>query len=241
MFLAFRRWCQLAGSLALVASLVGFSLAPASAGSGASAKSARSAGETAEETLAGPAAFAAQRDALSAAGLDAQLCGAPQPLQGSLADIVQSSAFESLVCSAQRTAYALQQTQKMVRQSADGGADCRTLDLQGRDLKSNPLELSANMGEIASPYMYVCFSDVSIWAQRGGTTYGRVFLTSSSYEEFKSRAHHAAILTHEYRHYYQWRLLGQYFPSAYLLAGADACANVFEQAAGLVDGGYRCR
>lgn len=71
---------------------------------------------------------------------------------------------------------------------------------------------------------------------RGGTTYGDVYITGRerkdvSQQEFRRESIHS----------WQWALVGPVgFPIAYGLAGGDACTNMWEQGAGLDDGGYDC-
>ena len=83
--------------------------------------------------------------------------------------------------------------------------------------------------------LWVCFGVESVLAQRGGTTYGDTFLTSRPRETLD-----ADLVAHELEHVRQWRLFGPDFALMYLLAGADACSNDFEIAAGLDAGGYIC-
>jgi hypothetical protein len=80
----------------------------------------------------------------------------------------------------------------------------------------------------------------SVWAQRGGTTYGNVFLTPRTLDELRADPTTPDLLTHEYAHFVQWQLLGARFPGEYANAGVDACTNIFEIAAGLGNGNYQC-
>lgn len=184
--------------------------------------------------------FAAQRQAISEAGLDEQMCEPSTELRGSLADILTSASFDNVLCETQRSFYSLSKGLQMKATSAESGGDCRVISLRGKVLESNQPQVSDQAGEFETKSMNVCFSDASGWAQRGGTTYGNTFLTSATFEQFMAREDKGQVLEHEYRHYYQWRLLGPYFPAAYLMQGTDACSNVFERAAGLGDGGYVC-
>lgn len=69
------------------------------------------------------------------------------------------------------------------------------------------------------------------WAfGRGGTTIGRVFLTSTRPSE--------SVLEHEAVHERQWRRFGIAMIPLYLAAGLDPTRNRFEIEADLVKGGY---
>lgn len=101
------------------------------------------------------------------------------------------------------------------RLRADAVADGKTCEVQGG--------------------LWVCFGIESLLAQRGGTTYGDVFLTPRERTDLDP-----ALLAHEREHVRQWRLFGPDFALLYLLAGTDPCTNTFEIAAGLDAGGYSC-
>lgn len=257
---AFRRFVQFALPVAFLSVLVIATLAMAAVGLFPTAAIAASAGEVSgagdvsvpgDASSSGSASgsggeydwsgeFARQRSAIEESGSGTQLCGSSGALSGSLADILTSQQLADLVCEAQRSFYSLSTGVDMRASSAESGGDCRVLSLDGEVLTSSGSNVSDQSAGFETKSMNVCFSDASPWAQRGGTTYGNTFLTSATFEQFMVRGDKASLLRHEYRHYYQWRLLGKYFPSAYLIAGANACTNVLEQAAGLEDGGYTC-
>lgn len=83
--------------------------------------------------------------------------------------------------------------------------------------------------------LWVCFEVRSLLVQRGGTTYGDTFLTPDARRDLGP-----ALLAHEAEHVRQWRLFGPDLSLLYLREGVDACANYFEQQAGLGSGGYDC-
>ncbi len=180
------------------------------------------------------------RDLLVANGLENQLCDPVGQMTGSLADVLRSEGFAAALCAGERTYESLMQGQISLSEAMDIGSDCVAVDLAGKVIKSYEGDSSEKTTVLGGKWINACFSDTSIWAQRGGTMYGNTFLTSQTRDDFLARPDIAKVLTHEYRHTLQWRLLGYAFPSAYLIAGNNACTNIFEITAGLEDGGYTC-
>lgn len=88
--------------------------------------------------------------------------------------------------------------------------------------------------DIHDDLMVTCASMDSGYAS-GGTTVGNVWL----YDDLGSADRHR----HEARHADQWAMFGPTFPLLYgadfVRAGGDLNRSVFEQWAGLHDGGYR--
>ena len=70
----------------------------------------------------------------------------------------------------------------------------------------------------------------------GGTTFGNVFVTKSSWKSLKN----SNVLDHETRHTYQWAHFGLAFAAKYYAAGTKngGRSNLYEKQAGLADGGY---
>lgn len=188
----------------------------------------------------GEGELALMRDLLVANGLENQLCDPIGQMAGSLADVLRSEGFAAARCAGERSYESLAQGRISLSQAVDLGSDCVALDLTGNVIKSHGPELSENSAILSGRWINACFSDTSIWAQRGGTMYGNTFLTSAAQDEFLARPDIAEVLAHEYRHTLQWRLLGYGFPGAYLIAGNNACTNIFEITAELEDGGYVC-
>lgn len=82
--------------------------------------------------------------------------------------------------------------------------------------------------------MRTCRSSIKIYG-RGGTTIGDTYLTGWKPSNVRS-----GVIAHEREHRRQWRRYGAFFAMMYFNAGRNPCRNVFERAAGLRRGGYKC-
>lgn len=186
---------------------------------------------------------AAMVDRLTEQGYVGPLCptstahSTSQP--GSLAALFEGEQLATVACGPVRYAQAVAQGARMARDAQTDGAQCALALPAGKIIDdwagSRALGAAGGPGE-----MWVCGSVDSVWAQRGGTTYGNVFLTPRTLDELRTDPTTPDLLTHEYAHFVQWQLLGARFPGEYANAGVDACTNIFEIAAGLGDGNYQC-
>ena len=156
---------------------------------------------------------------------------------GTLAALFEGSDFSQLTCMPVRYTQALAQGAIMAQDAHADGATCAARTTAGHYV---PDHSDTPGGRLSPGQLWVCTSAHSLWAQRGGTTYGNTFLTPRTATELDASPNLGSLLSHEYRHYLQWQLLGAQFPLAYTSAGTNACTNVFEQAAGLRDGSYNC-
>jgi|GEM_PF-3722931 len=181
----------------------------------------------------------AMRTRLVEKGFVEELCPSPARLTG-LGSVFHASVIDAGICTSQRALFAVAQGNAMRVGAQERGATCEQMSVGNQPNLANRAPLSDKTLESPTSSIWICFSDVSKWAQRGGTTYGNTFLTPSSRAEFVARAQATQILQHEYRHFLQWMALGRQFPTAYLAAGTDPCTNVLEQSAGLDAGDYVC-
>jgi len=82
--------------------------------------------------------------------------------------------------------------------------------------------------------MTACWKAPSWMYERGGTTIGTTYVTSSKRYVTKAR------MRHEKEHRNQWYIFGLDFSWIYFLEPRNPCKNYFEKMAGLKDGGYHC-